>query len=155
MASDSASSCEAPPATPTQSSTLDCVLLNAISALTPEWVEFPPLRNLSKPTTLLDVEILKPKVARHSCTLLQGQGNKIIRKIGTSKISGQLSYRGLRLLLAAMGGCHKFVAKCACMWKAERSCLLWRSTIYRSTLGGRRPSQHLTKWRRQILFYEH
>jgi hypothetical protein len=52
-----------------------------------------------------------------------------------SKIGGQLSYLGLRLLLAAMGGCPKFATRCARMWRAERSYLSQRLIVSRSTLG--------------------
>jgi hypothetical protein len=62
VATDSATSCKAPPATPVASSEKDCVLLNAISTLTPDRVEFLPLLDLSENAALTDVEILESHV---------------------------------------------------------------------------------------------
>jgi hypothetical protein len=62
VATDNATSCEAPPATPAASSETDYVLLNAISTPAPNWVEFPPLPDLSENAALPDVEILEPHV---------------------------------------------------------------------------------------------
>jgi hypothetical protein len=65
MVSDSAASCEGLPATPTQSSTSNCILLNAILTpvpCAPLWMEFPPLPDLSEHATLSNVEILELEV---------------------------------------------------------------------------------------------